>query len=201
MTRTPRLGSRRWWGQPAHERFTHDRPTTPRSSCRCGSHRPRYRRCQSSNGGALHQQVHPGRFRRRTLTDIQWSSSSVNEVHFTFLVRDTAADGDHAEARVQTINPDWTNHVLPLALRDRLWRPDQIRDVREYLFGDLGGPHSGLPQGRRSARHLRPVSVGLSALSIAVLLLEPSAVAISRPGLVNRPRRRRCRPVRRTVPG
>ena len=46
----------------------------------------------------------PGAF--GALTDIQWSSSSVNEVHFTFLVRDTAADGDHAEARVQTINPD-----------------------------------------------------------------------------------------------
>lgn len=40
-----------------------------------------------------------------SLTNIAWSSS-VYEVSFMFTVRDTAKDGDHAEARVQTLNPN-----------------------------------------------------------------------------------------------
>ena len=40
------------------------------------------------------------------LSNIRWSSSSAYRVDFTFLVQDIAADGDHAEARVQMKSPN-----------------------------------------------------------------------------------------------
>ena len=106
MTRTSRLGSTRWSRPSSHERVHQNvrRPATPRGSCRRGRHYV-HRRCRQSRGsGASTTKSIPGAF--GALTNIQWSSSSVYEAHFTFLVRDTAADGDHAEARVQTIDPD-----------------------------------------------------------------------------------------------
>lgn len=57
-------------------------------------------------GATYVNRIVPGAYGK--LYDIKWSSTSTSYVSFMFLVQDTDADGDHAEARVQSMTPNGT---------------------------------------------------------------------------------------------